>query len=257
MEDLQNYLDTRNITIDKVGIKDLKYPIILKDKVKGQQHTIAKINMYVQLPDKFKGTHMSRFIEILNQFRENMTIESIKKILSEMKGKLHSLSAHFDMTFTYFVEKKAPISQTRSLMDYECQYIASDNNNQRDFVISVKIPVLSLCPCSKEISDYGAHNQRSIVKISLRHTRMIWIEDIIDLAEKSSSAPIYSLLKREDEKFITEKAYNNPAFVEDIVRNIAVQLLKEDRVNWFEVSSENYESIHNHSVYAVVCRQKN
>lgn len=256
LKDIQNEQDFRNITIDKVGIKDILYPITLKDKAKGSQHTVAKINAYVQLPHNFKGTHMSRFVELLNSYRENISISSFKLILDELCEKLNSDEAHIEVYFPYFVEKASPVSGQISLMDYECGFIGSKSKDKKDFVLSVKVPVLSVCPCSKEISRYGAHNQRSYVKIDVRYSKMVWIEELIEIAETSASAPIYALLKREDEKYITEKSYENPVFVEDIVRNVAEKLISDERITWFEVSSENQESIHNHSAYASITRDK-
>lgn len=256
MKDIQNSFDTRNINIDKVGIKDIKYPIILMDKNKGYQHTIASIDMFVRLPHQFKGTHMSRFIEILNNHRENINNDTITSMLVNMKSKLNSNSAHISLSFPYFIEKEAPVSKEKSLMGFSCKYIASDIDGTHDFITVVKVPVLSLCPCSKEISAFGAHNQRGMVVIKIRHKKMVWIEELVDIAETSSSAPTYSLLKRSDEKYITEFAYNNPTFVEDIVRNAAVKLNNDNGITWFYVSCENIESIHNHSAYAVVEKDK-
>ncbi|MEF3255661.1 MAG: GTP cyclohydrolase FolE2 [Deferribacterales bacterium] len=256
LADIQSQFDDRNLSIDKVGIKDIFYPIVVKDKKNGKQNTVARINMYVKLPHNFKGTHMSRFVEVLNNHRTNIGIESFKGILDDLKKVLDSEESHIEITFPYFVEKYAPVSNLPSIMDYECSLYGSSFKDKKDFIISVRVPVLSVCPCSKEISSYGAHNQRSYVNIKLRYKGMIWIEDIIEIAEESASSPIYSLLKREDEKFITEKSYENPVFVEDIVRNVAFRLLNDDRVTWFEVSSENHESIHNHSAYAVIVRDK-
>lgn len=256
LADIQRQFDDRNLYIDKVGIKDILYPIVVKDKKNGKQSTIAKINMYVKLPHNFKGTHMSRFVEVLNNYRNNIGIETFRKILDDLKAILDSEEAHIEITFPYFLEKYAPVSKLPSLMDYECSFYGSSFKENKDFIISVKVPVISVCPCSKEISSYGAHNQRSYVTIKVRYKGMIWIEDLIEVAETSASSPIFSLLKREDEKYVTETSYDNPVFVEDIVRNIADKLLKDDRVAWFEVSSENYESIHNHSAYAVIVRDK-
>ncbi|MCX8084319.1 MAG: GTP cyclohydrolase FolE2 [Calditerrivibrio sp.] len=256
LADIQNQTDFRNIDIDKVGIKDIQYPIVVKDKKNGKQHTVARINMFVKLPHNFKGTHMSRFVEVLNNHRTNIGIESFRGILDDLKSVLNSEESHIEITFPYFIEKQAPISNLPSLMDYECTFIGSAIGDKKDFIVCVKVPVLSVCPCSKEISTYGAHNQRSYIGIKVRYKGMIWIEDLIEIAEQSASAPIFSLLKREDEKFITESSYENPVFVEDIVRNVADKLLADSRVTWFEVSSENHESIHNHSAYAVITRDK-
>jgi len=256
LADIQSQYDHRNLDIDRVGIKDILYPIVVKDKKNGKQSTVARINMYVRLPHNFKGTHMSRFVEVLNNHRTNIALESFKGILDDLKTVLNSEEAHIEITFPYFIEKIAPVSNLPSLMDYECTFVGISSKDKKDFIVSVKVPVVSLCPCSKEISDYGAHNQRSYVTIKVRYKGMIWIEDLIEVAESSASAPIFSLLKREDEKYITEHSYDNPVFVEDIVRNAANKLLLDDRVTWFEVSSENYESIHNHSAYAVITRDK-
>lgn len=256
MKDIQNEQDNRNLDIDKVGIKDIKYPIVLSDKERGSQHTVALINMYVKLPHNFKGTHMSRFIEILNRHSSDINLNTVGDILSEMKERLDSEEAFIELSFDYFMNKKAPVTGQEALMDYQCRYVGSAGKNGRDQVLTIKVPVMTLCPCSKEISEYGAHNQRSFISISVRMKKMIWIEELIELAESCGSSPIYPMLKREDEKYVTEQSYQNPAFVEDVVRNVAQKLLQEDRVTWFEVSSENIESIHNHSAYAVIERQK-
>lgn len=256
MKDIQNLNDERNLDIDKVGIKDIQYPIVLSDKEKGKQHTVAFINMYVKLPHNFKGTHMSRFVEILSRHSENINLYSVNNILDEMREKLNSEEAFIELSFQYFMNKKAPVSGQSAMMDYFCRYQGSAGANGHDQVLTIKVPVMTLCPCSKEISSYGAHNQRSFINISVRMKKLIWIEELIELAESSGSSPIYPLLKREDEKYVTEKSYDNPAFVEDVVRNVAEKLMAEQRVTWFEVSSENIESIHNHSAYAVITRDK-
>jgi len=258
LKDTQNSSDNRNIPIDKVGVKDLTYPIVLKDRSNGEQSTIAKIAMSVHLPKEFKGTHMSRFIEVLNRHKNNISILSCPDILDDMHTALASNITHIELSFPYFISKLAPISKQSSLMDYNCNFVAiSDKKNGKDFILTVKVPVMSLCPCSKEISNYSAHNQRSIASISIRYDKkIIWIEDLIEIAESSASAPIYSLLKREDEKYITELAYDNPMFVEDIVRNITEKLLADDRVVWFNVECTNMESIHNHNAYATITIDK-
>jgi GTP cyclohydrolase I len=256
LRDIQNEPDTRNLEIDKVGIKDIQYPIVLSDKEKGSQHTVARINMYVRLPHDFKGTHMSRFVEILSRHSDNINLYSVGGILSEMKEKLDSEEAFIELSFDYFLEKKAPVSGQSAMMDYHCTYMGSSGKNGKDQMLTVKVPVMTLCPCSKEISRFGAHNQRSYITINVRMKKMIWIEEIIEIAESCGSSPIYPLLKREDEKHVTEASYENPVFVEDVVRNVAEKLMAEDRIIWFEVSSENIESIHNHSAYAVITRDK-
>jgi len=256
LRDIQSESDSRKIDIDRVGIKDITYPVILEDRAKGRQHTVAKINMFVHLPHRFKGTHMSRFVEILNRHRENISLKSVDIILDEMCEKLESEESHIDLYFKYFIERKAPVSKQAAIMDYECSYSGANRRGSKDFVLTVKVPVQTVCPCSKEISEFGAHNQRGYVNISARFEGMLWIEELIEIAENSGSSPVYPLLKREDEKYVTEVSYENPAFVEDVVRNIAEKLNSEERITWYQVTCENMESIHNHSAYAVVEKDK-
>jgi GTP cyclohydrolase I len=251
MKDTQNQRDYRNITIDKVGIKNLRYPITVLDRRNGCQDTVATINMYVDLPHEYKGTHMSRFVEILNVLRPEVSLKKISDALDQMKKYLNAASSHIEVTFPYFIEKKAPISSSPGLMDYTCKLTGSSGPDGKiDFVSEVIVPVSSVCPCSKEISEAGAHNQRGEVRLSIRFKKFIWIEDMIELVEKSGSSEVYSVLKRVDEKYITEYGFSNPKFVEDIVRDIAIKLKENDNVTWFSVSAENFESIHNHSAYA-------
>jgi len=255
MPDMQQSADTRKIAIDKVGVKGVRYPIVVLDKNHASQHTVADVNMYVELPHQFKGTHMSRFVEILNHYRGEVTFHNMDKILQEMKDRLESDCAHMELSFTYFIEKTAPVSLAQGLMSYECRFIGT-LREIKDFVLEVKVPMTSLCPCSKEISDYGAHNQRSCVTVAIRANEMVWIEDLIAWIEQCGSAPVYSLLKREDEKAVTEQAYENPMFVEDIVRSVTEMLKSKEAVDWFCVECENFESIHNHSAYATLEYQK-
>ncbi len=255
MPDLQQSRDDRNIAIDKVGVKNIRYPIVVLDKRKDKQHTVARINMYVDLPHHFKGTHMSRFIEILNQHHDEISIEGIDAILQEMKDRLEASSAHLEMKFPYFIEKQAPVSKARGLMEYQCQMIGS-LGVRNEFLLGVTVPVTSLCPCSREISARGAHNQRSAVSVQIRYRKHIWLEDLIEWIESCGSAPVYSLLKREDEKAVTEQAYDNPMFVEDIVRAVTEKLQSIEDIEWFRVECENFESIHNHSAYALVEQQR-
>ncbi len=249
--DIQNLPDNRNIRIKKVGVKNIRYPITVRDKKNGIQHTVASVNMYVDLPQHFKGTHMSRFVEILNTYRGDIAIRNFSKILDDMKKTLNAKSAHLEIEFPYFIEKEAPVTHAKGLMEYICRFCGS-SNEEEDFYVGIVIPVTTLCPCSREISDRGAHNQRSIVTVNLRFKKFFWIEDIIELVEQSASCDVYSILKRPDEKFVTEKAYDNPMFVEDIVREIALKLSKDGNITWFTVEAENFESIHNHSAYAFV-----
>ena len=253
MIDIQSQPDYRNIPIDKVGIKNLRYPVTVRDRRDGFQQTVATINMYVDLPHNNKGTHMSRFVELLHLLRPEVSLKNFSKLLEQMKEHLHAASAHLEMTFAYFIEKKAPISRAKSLMEYTCRFIGSTDNNQREeLIVGIDVPVTTLCPCSKEISERGAHNQRSRVSVHLRFKKFFWIEDVIRLIEESASAQVFSLLKRRDEKFVTEQAYDNPMFVEDVVRTIAEKLTKNPNFTWFSVESENMESIHNHNAYAMV-----
>lgn len=256
IEDVQNTVDTRHLAIDKVGIKAIRHPVVVKDKTGGEQHTVAMFNMYVHLPQQFKGTHMSRFVEILNMNEHAISVESFETILHEMVKRLEAESGHIEMTFPYFVNKSAPISGVKSLLDYEVTFIGEIHNGKIDITVKVLVPVTSLCPCSKKISAYGAHNQRSHVTVTALINDFIWIEDIIDLVEKQASCELYGLLKRPDEKFVTERAYDNPKFVEDMVRDVAAQLNAEKRIVAYVVESENFESIHNHSAYALIENDK-
>jgi len=252
-KDVQSLPDHRRIEIQKVGVKNIKYPVIVKDKRNKIQHTIATFNMYVDLPHHFKGTHMSRFIEILNEYREGIHIRNVSRLLAKMKTKLNAASAHVEIEFPYFIEKKAPVSKAKSLMQYTCRFIGSTNHQQQEeLVVGIDVPVTTLCPCSKEISEKGAHNQRSKVSVELRFKKFFWIEDVIQLIEESASSQVFSLLKRRDEKFLTEQAYENPMFVEDVVRSVAEKLASLPNFTWFSVESENMESIHNHNAYAMV-----
>jgi len=256
MPDVQGSQDTRQIPINKVGIKDIRHPVRVADRSGGEQHTIANFNMYVNLPHNFKGTHMSRFVEILNEHEREITVKSFKHMLSEMVERLEAQSGHIEMSFPYFVNKKAPVSGVESLLDYDVTFIGEIHDGKPTTTLKVLIPVTSLCPCSKNISDYGAHNQRSHVTVTARTSDFIWIEELIDIVEQEASCELYGLLKRPDEKHVTERAYDNPKFVEDIVRDIAARLNDEDRVTCYVVESENFESIHNHSAYALIEKDK-
>lgn len=254
--DVQNSADMRQIAINKVGIKDIRHPMRIRDRSEGEQHTIANFNMYVNLPHNFKGTHMSRFVEILNSHETEVTVESFKDMLAEMTERLEAESGHIEMNFPFFINKTAPVSGVKSLLDYDVTLIGEIHGGKPVIDIKVVVPVTSLCPCSKKISDRGAHNQRSHVTVQARTRDFIWIEEIIDLVEEQASCELFGLLKRPDEKFVTEHAYDNPKFVEDMVRDIAVQLNREARISAYIVESENFESIHNHSAYALIERDK-
>ena len=253
MKDIQSQPDFRKIPIDKVGIKNLRYPITVRDRRDGFQHTVATINMFVDLPHDNKGTHMSRFVELLHLLHPDVSLEKFSVILENMKKHLNAASAHLEMTFPYFIEKNAPVSTSPGLMDYTCTIRgSSDPNGRVDLVSEVAVPISSVCPCSMEISDNGAHNQRGEVKLCTRFKKFIWMEDMIELVESSASCDVFSVLKRVDEKSVTEKAFANPKFVEDIVRDVAKKLKEDDNITWFSVSAENFESIHNHSAYASI-----
>ena len=256
MPDVQSSADKRQIAIDKVGVKSIRHPVRVSEKGGGVQHTIAMFNMYVGLPHHFKGTHMSRFLEILNAYEREISVESFKVMLEDMVVRLEAESGVIEMTFPYFINKAAPVSGVQSLMDYEVTFVGEIKNGKRLFNMKVVVPVTSLCPCSKNISAYGAHNQRSHVTISARTTGFVWIEDLIEYAEKHASSQLYGLLKRPDEKFVTEFAYDHPKFVEDMVRDVAADLNRDDRIVQYVVESENFESIHNHSAYALIERDK-
>ncbi len=253
MRDVQSEPANHSVEVDKVGVKDVKYPIVVRDKAKREQYTVADINMYVNLPHRFRGTHMSRFIEVLNQHRGRMSMQNMEELLIEVEKALEADSAHLEMGFPYFVEKTAPVSGSRSLTEYRCKFIASHGESFGfNFILEVNVPVTNLCPCSKEISEQSAHNQRSIVTVQLKFNEFMWIEDVIALVEESASCELYSLLKREDEKYVTEKAYARPMFAEDVVREIAQKLEADPNVTWYTVASENFESIHNHNAYAFI-----
>ncbi len=255
MEDIQNHKDHRNIDIDRVGVKGVRYPITVRDKDFGKQQTVAEISMYVNLPRYYKGTHMSRFVEILSEHSRRISLQNFSEILEEMKDRLNAESAHMEITFPYFINKKAPVTGADGLMEYRCTFKGSLNKGS-DLVIMINVPISTLCPCSKEISDFGAHNQRGEVRLQVRFRKFVWLEDLIKLVEQSASSDVYSVLKREDEKYVTEKAYQNPMFVEDVVREIALKLNDDPNITWFSVESENFESIHNHNAYAYIEKHK-
>lgn len=252
LHDKQSERDTRELRIDKVGVRGLRFPIQVRDKARAFQNTIATIGMFVDLPHHFKGTHMSRFIEVLNAHGSVIHVENIRDILRAMQKKLNAATAHLEIEFTYFMSKKSPVSRQESLMDYIARFNASVTNGENDFVLTVKANVTTLCPCSKAIAKYGAHNQRGEVTVQIRLREIVWIEDLITVIESSASSELYALLKRQDEKAVTERAYENPVFVEDLVRNVAVKLNADARVSWYKVEAENFESIHNHNAYACI-----
>ena len=259
MKDIQNSPDTRGIAIDQVGVCDLLYPITVLDRENQKQQCAAKVSLSVSLPHHFKGTHMSRFLQVLAEHQGEFTMNTVPSILHDLKKRLDAETAHIEVEFPYFIQRQAPVSGLSAPMDYLCTFIGESNGTKDDFLLRVRVPVGTLCPCSKEISDYGAHNQRGYVTITTRTRKkpdgkwdFLWIEELVEVAEKSASAPIYPLLKRTDERHVTMQAYDNPVFVEDVVRNAAAQLQSDPRIEWFEVRAVNHESIHNHSAFAVV-----
>ena len=264
MPDVQATSDTRRIAIDRVGVKDVTYPIRLKvpacpeKRGGGEQTTVAKIDMYVSLPHYQKGTHMSRFLEVLNEHLDAIAPTDIPEITAGIRERLNAEEAHFRAEFTYFINKKAPVTGAPGLMNYRVSFecTSSRDGKKNDFQIGVAAPAASLCPCSKEISDYGAHNQRCLIEAKVRTKGLMWIEEIVEIIEKAASCPVFAVLKRPDEKWVTEHAYENPKFVEDIIRDLALGLNAEPRILSYEISSENFESIHNHNAYAQISRDK-
>lgn len=258
LPDIQTTADTRGIAIEQVGICDLSFPITVLDRENLKQQTAARISMSVSLPHHFKGTHMSRFLEILSRHQGEITMRTIPEILRELKQRLDAESAHMEVEFPYFILRNAPVSGLSAPMEYRASFIAESNGVSDNFLLRVQVPVTTLCPCSKEISEYGAHNQRGYVTITVRPRKfeeqweLIWIEEVVEIAERSGSAPLYPILKRTDERHVTMQAYDNPVFVEDVVRNAAGFLAKDERIGWYEVRAVNQESIHNHSAFAVV-----
>jgi GTP cyclohydrolase I len=252
LKDTQSEADFRKIAIDRVGVKNLHYPIELRDKAHETQNTIATVALTVDLPHHYKGTHMSRFIEVLNEHGRVLHVDKIKTIAQQLLNRLNAQQAHVDFEFPFFLDKKAPVTGAVGLMDYAARFNATLQKGEFDFVLTVIVPVTTLCPCSKAISAHGAHNQRGQVTFSVRYRRPIWIEDLIRLVESCASSELYSLLKRPDEKAVTERAYENPVFVEDLVRNIAARCNHEPNITWYRVEAENFESIHNHNAYALI-----
>lgn len=256
IEDVQARADSRRIPINKVGIKDVYHPVRVKDRSSGEQHTIANFNMYVALPHNFKGTHMSRFVELLHGNEREISVESFRDILAQMTEKLNAQTGHIEMAFPFFVMKQAPVSKVESLMNYQASLIGELHNGVSELWLKVVVAATSLCPCSKDISKYGAHNQRSHITIKAKVDGHMWLEELIDIAESEASCEVYGILKRADEKHVTERAYENPKFVEDIVRDVAVRMNNEARVRAYVVEAENFESIHNHSAYALIEKDK-
>jgi len=251
MSDVQNELDKREVAIKKVGVRDLNYPVTVLDKNNGSQSTVANINMFVDLPHHYRGTHMSRFVEVLERHTVDLHPQGLEEILDDMQKSFECETAHLEISFPYFIRKKAPVSGISSLLEYKCHLLA-EKKDSLNLKLIVEVPVTNLCPCSKEISKYGAHSQRGIIKMEVVSNHLIWLEELVGIAEDSASSPLYTLLKRVDEKHVTESAYENPRFVEDSAREVALRLRADKRIESFQVEVENFESIHNHSAYACV-----
>lgn len=250
MRDIQSEQDTRAVPLQKVGVKGVKYPVTVLDKASKKQQTTATVNLFVNLPHNYKGTHMSRFIEVFHKYHEDISMHHFLDMLEEIRTKLTAQKAFGRIEFPYFIEKKAPVSGSAGIMQYKCSYEGEvAENGERHFFVSVQVPVATLCPCSKAISEYGAHNQRGLVSVRLLYKDFFWIEDVISMIENCASTPLYTLLKRNDEKSVTEHAYENPRFVEDVVREVYLGLKKLGFTK-FSVEAENDESIHNHNAYA-------
>jgi GTP cyclohydrolase IB len=252
MLDVQAMRDDRNVPIQKVGVKGARYPITLLDRSAGKQHTTAIVNLFADLPHDFKGTHMSRFIEVFESYRSDLTMPRFLTMLEEIRTSLDARRAYADLHFPYFIEKKAPVSGQSAVMAYDCGYMGKVWEGGSEYDVSVSVPVQTVCPCSKAISEYGAHNQRGVVTLTVALGPFFWIEDLVALVEGSASSGVYTLLKREDEKFVTEKAFDNPRFVEDLVREVYLKVEALGKFPSFSVEAENFESIHNHSAYAYV-----
>jgi len=253
LSDTQNERDDRKIAIDRVGVKALRFPLMVKDKSGDEQHTVATVALAVDLPHHFKGTHMSRFVEVLNAHGNSLSVRDMAGLPAALLERLEAKRAHVEFEFPYFISKPAPVTGQAGMMDYQIKFdIDAEKNGTTVFIVTVMVPVATLCPCSKAISSYGAHNQRGVVTYSVRFKKPIWIEDLISRVEQSASCELYSLLKRPDEKAVTERAYDNPVFVEDLVRNIALASNEDPAVLWYRVEAENFESIHNHNAYAVI-----
>ncbi|MPL59084.1 GTP cyclohydrolase FolE2 [bioreactor metagenome] len=255
MLDVQSMRDERRIAIQKVGVKGVRYPIALKDKAARIQQTTAVVNLYADLPHHFKGTHMSRFIEVFEEYRHDLSMPNFLKMLDTIRSGLDAATAYSDLHFPYFMQKTAPVSGQKSIMSYDCSYEGRVSKKSQSFVVGVGVPVQTVCPCSKAISDRGAHNQRGLVTLKVELGPFFWIEDMVSIVEESASSDLFTLLKREDEKFITEKSYNRPRFVEDLVREVYLKVDALGKFSRFSVEAENFESIHNHSAYAFVEKQ--
>ena len=254
MEDVQSHAPLVALNIDRVGVRELRLPLLVRDRTKGTQQTVASVDLGVDLPSAFKGTHMSRFVETLEEWNAEISYQSVRRLLLDIKQRLEARRAYARFCFPYFIKKSAPASGIPALISYQCRLTGELDDEGQHFCLEVDVPVMTVCPCSKAISDEGAHSQRAMVRMSLRMKVFSWLEDFIDIAEASGSSAVYTLLKREDEKFVTEQAFAHPTFVEDVVRNVAQRLSEHGQVEWFSVEVESMESIHNHNAFARIER---
>ncbi len=253
LPDIQNERDDRNLPIDRVGVKSLRFPVEVREKSGEVQRTVATVALAVDLPHHYKGTHMSRFVEILNSHGNCLDVRSMASLPQELLERLDARRAHVSFQFPFFRSKRAPVTKKEGLLDYEVRFeVEAEKEGGVDFVLTVMVPVTTLCPCSKAISRRGAHNQRGMVTYAIRFSEPVWIEDAVDLVERSASSELYSLLKRPDEKEVTERAYDHPVFVEDLVRNVASRSEVHGMITWYRIEAEIFESIHNHNAYAVI-----
>jgi GTP cyclohydrolase I len=252
MEDIQNTPAGVSKTIDRVGVKNLRYPLVVRNRNNGVQHTVAQVDLYVDLPGQFKGTHMSRFIEVLQEWSGVLDYYSLKQLLSDVQLRLEARRSHVTFTFPFFQQQQAPQSKSQTMMDYQCMLSGELEAGKPTMYASVEVPVMTVCPCSLAICEHGAHSQRAMIRINTRFEGMLWLEDLISVAQESASSPVYALLKRVDEKYVTEYAFANPTFVEDVVRSVAEQLDAHPQVRWYRAEVESFESIHNHNAYACI-----
>ncbi len=250
MQDVQNSPASVPLPIDRVGVSEIKLPIVVSDRSQGLQHTVALVDLGVDLPASFKGTHMSRFSEALENWNEELSYKTIKNLLADIKNRLEARKAYANFKFTYFMRKEAPVSRSPGLIGYACVIKSELEGPKPDLEVSVDVPVMTVCPCSKAISAEGAHSQRALVRIIVRMSGFVWLEELIEIAEKSGSSPVYPVLKRNDEKYVTESSFANPCFVEDVVRNVAAQLRGHQHIDHFTVEVRSFESIHDHNAFA-------
>ncbi len=257
MKDIQSTPSLVALPIDQVGVKGLTLPIVVSDKLNGSQHSVAEVDLTVDLPAHWRGSHMSRFVEALENWQEELSYQSMKNLLKDVKNRLEAEKAHIEFRFIYFLNKVSPVTKVKTLMGYTCRLVGEmDTSDKPKFLLEIKVPVMTVCPCSKAISEEGAHSQRADLRIAVRLCKFVWLEEFIDIAEAAGSSPVYPLLKREDEKYVTETAFANPAFVEDVVRNVGLALLNHPAVIWFKVEVESHESIHAHNAYACIEHSK-